>query len=331
MDLIKKIFWNRKETRLRSAYRIIIAVILTITLGYIIATLTGIRPVLNPQTPYWQFLYKGAIRITISFLAVWLAGHFLDKRLFTDFGLSINKDWWIDFTFGVVLGTLAISSIFIFQYSAGWIKVTDTFYVSQESQSFIIPLVVFLFLFICVGVDEELRSRGYILTNIAEGLSSKRMGQKVPILLALIISSSMFSLFHIGNPNITTLALLNIILAGIILGTAFVLTGQLALSIGLHIAWNFFQGPVFGFPVSGQSFAGVASVIKIEQGGPEFWTGGAFGPEAGMIGILAMISGILIILGWAKFRYGKIKFFTSITIPPNINSKRFIEIESNKN
>ncbi len=62
------------------------------------------------------------------------------------------------------------------------------------------------------------------------------------------------------------------------------LTGELAFPIGLHIAWNFFQGNVFGFPVSGTT--STTSLIAIEQGGPEIWTGGVFGPEAASWGSL---------------------------------------------
>ncbi|NJL33875.1 MAG: hypothetical protein HC893_08460 [Chloroflexaceae bacterium] len=81
------------------------------------------------------------------------------------------------------------------------------------------------------------------------------------------------------------------------LGLGYVLTGQLAISIGLHITWNFFQGTVFGFPVSGQDFTRVG-VFSIEQGGPPLWTGGAFGPEAGLMGLLTIALGSALTVGW---------------------------------
>ena len=71
----------------------------------------------------------------------------------------------------------------------------------------------------------------------------------------------------------------------------------------MHIAWNFFQGNVFGFPVSGTT--SVTSFITIQQGGPTLWTGGAFGPEGGLLGILAMLVGSLLIWGWVQSRYGR--------------------------
>jgi hypothetical protein len=71
----------------------------------------------------------------------------------------------------------------------------------------------------------------------------------------------------------------------------------------LHLTWNLVQGNVYGFPVSGKTpFA--TTVIAIEQGGPDVWTGGAFGPEGGLLGILATVIGMFAILGWVRWRYG---------------------------
>jgi hypothetical protein len=91
--------------------------------------------------------------------------------------------------------------------------------------------------------------------------------------------------------------------AGLFLGLGYILTGELALPIGLHLTWNFFQGNVFGFPVSGM--ASTASFLQIEQGGPVLWTGAAFGPEAGLMGMTAILLGAVLILGWVWLTRGK--------------------------
>jgi hypothetical protein len=98
--------------------------------------------------------------------------------------------------------------------------------------------------------------------------------------------------------------------AGLFLGLGFILTGELAIPIGLHITWNFFQGYVFGFPVSG--IGRTTSFIGINQGGPDLWTGGAFGPEAGLIGLLAMLLGSLLIGLWVRLLYGKVRLDTEL-------------------
>jgi len=101
-------------------------------------------------------------------------------------------------------------------------------------------------------------------------------------------------------------------------GIAYALTGRLALPVGVHIAWNFFQGNVFGFPVSGTTFpAETVTFFSIQQTGPELWTGGAFGPEGGLLGLFAIVAGILLILAWTRFRQGEIKLDTQLAQPPS--------------
>jgi membrane protease YdiL (CAAX protease family) len=137
--------------------------------------------------------------------------------------------------------------------------------------------------FILVGFSEEILSRGYHLQNLRDGLNLR---------WALFISSGIFAVLHAANPNSSWISTLGILLAGYFLAYGWLRTGQLWLSIGLHIGWNFFEGTVFGFPVSGLRSAGL---IRHQVDGPELITGGAFGPEAGLIILPAMALGVLLI------------------------------------
>jgi hypothetical protein len=87
-------------------------------------------------------------------------------------------------------------------------------------------------------------------------------------------------------------------LIGLLFGLPYILTGRLGVSIGLHITWNFFQGNVFGLPVSGGG-SPLTMLVTIEQG-PDLWTGGTFGPEGGLVGIMAMLLGCLLVLFWVR-------------------------------
>ena len=167
-----------------------------------------------------------------------------------------------------------------------------------------------------MGIAEELVFRGYQLKNIAEGLNFSSLGPKRAILLAWILSSTVFGLFHLANPNATLISTINVAVTGLLLGVGYLLTGRLAISIGLHISWNFFEGNVFGFPVSGREPIG-AQFISIEQDGPLLWTGGAFGPEAGLVDILVSVIGALLILVWVRARSGRVALQTSLAEPPS--------------
>jgi hypothetical protein len=133
-----------------------------------------------------------------------------------------------------------------------------------------------LIVYVAVGYYEELLSRGYHLQNLADGLN---------LPLGLMLSSAVFSVAHLTNPGAKLLSVIGIFAAGFFLAYGWLRTRQLWIPIGLHIGWNFFQGTVFGFPVSG---LGGFHLIRQTVAGPEVVTGGAFGPEAGLAGLAAM-------------------------------------------
>ena len=85
-------------------------------------------------------------------------------------------------------------------------------------------------------------------------------------------------MLHANNPNATLLSTLNIVLAGLMLGFGYVLSGELAIPIGLHTTWNLFQNAVYGFPVSGFGPFG-ATFLATAQTGPDLWTGGSLAPR----------------------------------------------------
>ncbi|MCP4152223.1 MAG: CPBP family intramembrane metalloprotease, partial [bacterium] len=217
---------------------------------------------------------------------VWPGGRFLDRRTLADVGFRFNKAWWIDFAIGMGLGILMQGIIFGIQYAAGWITVTGTFHTFAPHKNFILLFLPFLANYLSVALAEEWFYRGYLLTNLAEGLNFKKFGSKSPqyaIIAAVVVSSVAFGIFHLNNPNAGFLSTVIIVLYGFLFGATYILTGSLALPIGLHFTWNLFLGNVFGFPVSGDVFPSIfVSVFSITQSGPEAWTGGAFGPEAGL-------------------------------------------------
>jgi hypothetical protein len=215
-----------------------------------------------------------------------------------------------------------MTGIFLVERALGWVQVTGTFRTPPEEPSFGVAILLPLALFVGVGILEELLARGYLLRNVAEGLAFARLGgARGGLALATVISSILFALGHANNPNATWVSTANIALAGALLALGLLLTGQLAIPIGLHITWNFFQASVYGFPVSGWSRMSTAFVAT-ETTGPELWTGGAFGPEAGLLGLAAMIAGALLIVLWVRWRTGGVRLATSLAEPPSPRGPR---------
>src|ERR671910_797472 len=279
-------FYNHLEGRPRAFWRLLLQLALVLGVGFAVGwlasgalALLGWGPPRGGGTeilagPPIFLVANSAVSLVTVVASMWLAGRFLDRRPFSGFGLRLDRNWWLDFCFGLSLGALLMTGIFLVELAAGWVTVAGTFE-AAGSGAFFPTILMPLVLFLCVGISEEMLSRGYQITNLAEGLN----------------------------------------FAGLLLGSGYVLTGRLAIPIGLHITWNFFQGNVFGFPVSGLEPVG-ATVLSIEQGGPLLFTGGVFGPEAGLIGIAAVLAGSLLTALWVRARFGKAAMEVSIAEPP---------------
>jgi len=335
---ILSVFWNGEQRRLRAFWRLGLHVGIMMVLGLVLLVIpivivtvlvsvgrgAGLLPETfpGPISSAMNDLFLMGAELIVMVGAAWLAGLFIDRRRFADFGVHLNRNWWIDFAFGLALGAILMGLIFAAEAGAGWITVTGTLQspssdpplaASLPALSFGVAILSALLRFIGVGISEEFLSRGYHLKNLAEGLNFRPIGPRGAVILATLLSSSVFGTLHANNPNATLVSTLNLILAGLFLALGYVLTGELAIPIGLHITWNFFQGNVFGFPVSGTQ-AG-ATFIAIEQGGSGLITGGPFGPEAGLVGIGAMILGSVLTILWVRARYGRAGIWEKLATP----------------
>ena len=114
---------------------------------------------------------------------------------------------------------------------------------------------------------------------------------------ALAISALLFGLLHLANPNATLVAALAIAVeAGLMLAAFYLVTGRIWMAVGVHAAWNFVQGPVFGARVSGGSDTGSLFVSGPVPGSPDWLSGGAFGPEASLPAVVVGLAIFLIVL-----------------------------------
>jgi len=311
--------WNRRERRLRAGWRLLIQLLLWMFTPALLDVALGgpLTRLVGGLIPDFIVIGNRIVLFGLTLIATlastWLATRFLDRRALRELGLQMDAAWWIDLAFGLLLGAALMTLVFAAEYAMGWVTVMETFAVEPADTPFFVAILAPVVVFVVVGITEEILSRGYQLRNLAEGFNFGGRHPRAALLVAWIGSSFVFGLLHVLNPNTTWISTLNLMLAGMFLGLGLVLTGRLGLPIGLHITWNFFQGNVFGFPVSGNDFTS-ATFIAIKQGGPDLWTGGAFGPEAGLIGIAAILLGSLLIVLWVQGRYRALAFFESYAV-----------------
>ncbi len=203
---------------------------------------------------------------------------FIDERPFNSVGLTFKASTVKDSLLGTGLGLGMMTIIFAAEYSAGWVVIEYR----DLSTAEILGIAGNSFLlYVIVGYGEEMLFRGYILQALAEGTNK---------ITALIIFSVIFGFMHSGNPNVTIFAIVNIILAGVWLSIAYFKTQALWLPIGLHFGWNFTQGFIYSFPVSSTTSFNEQIGTAIVSG-PEWLTGGNFGPEGGAMATIVILGG----------------------------------------
>ena len=280
-------FFNKEENRPRAGLRCIFFVFFTtLTLGI------GNSLPLNGL----EYVLTAVLIGSIS----WFFFRFIDNRnSVIQLGIQLSKSWWKELGFGVGIGFLSMMLIFAIEWLFGDLEVIGFGWNSIGNRLWFWPVLLFLIQMISVGFYEEIITRSYLITNLKEGFTVGKVNPIISTFLAIIVSSSIFGIGHIGNPNVTIFAIINILFAGVMLAIPYVISGKLSYSIGLHLSWNFFQGGVFGFRVSGMPIRN--SIIQIQQEGNPIWTGGSFGPEGGLIGLFAiLIISILFLIYFKK-------------------------------
>ncbi len=224
------------------------------------------------------------VRTFIALALIWVCLKWIDKRRFIDLGFQLTHDWWRELGVGFGFVMIAWTAIFLLSLAFGGATIVGFAWDFRDLASIIGALVVGLIFNLLVGVVEESDARGYILQNLAEGIR---------LTPAIAVSSLYFAALHLLNPSAGWLSTLGIFVAGILLATGYYVTRRLWFSIGMHAAWNFAEGPIFGFPVSG---LGMGGLFQLKISGPEWLTGGSFGPEASALAMIIEVVMIAMLL-----------------------------------
>lgn len=286
-NIFEAVFLSPEEPRLRAGWRLLVQVLIFLVIGLMLS-LPVVFLLENPLNP------PPEISIGLNFLAavasIYLARRFIDRRSFASLGLRREAESLKDLLAGIAIGGVVMGFIFGVEWAAGWLRFEGFAWGTDAPGELLPQLGLWGLIFAGVGFYEELFSRGYHLQNMEEGTNT---------LTAVLLSSLLFGFAHFTNPGATLISSLGITLAGLFLAYPYLRTRQLWLSIGLHVGWNFFEGPVFGFPVSGIK---TARLLHHQVDGPPALTGGAFGPEAGLVLLPAMMLGTFLIHAYTQSR-----------------------------
>ncbi|MFO7672151.1 MAG: type II CAAX endopeptidase family protein [Lutibacter sp.] len=222
----------------------------------------------NSQKTSEQHMIMSFFSLLGTFLVIWFFMKYLDKERFMKVGFE-PKNKLNEFLVGIVIGAFIMTTGYLILLLLGEINFERVIFDFKE-------ILFSIFFFVIVAVMEELLMRGYILKNLMISFNKY---------VALIISSIFFSLMHAFNPNIDLFSLINIFLAGILLGISYIHTKNLWFPIALHLSWNLFQA-ILGFNVSGQK---TYSLIEFGITENNLLNGGKFGFEGSILSVIAML------------------------------------------
>ena len=266
--MFKSIFLNR-HSELRSGWRILLFCTI---LGVIAAA--GIVPL--DHFGMLNMFVEALILLAAAVAATYCMTRFINRKPFKSVGFSLHPGVFREVGSGCLLGFLMTTGIFLIEFGLGFIHLS-----SLEISASRIAWAIgsSLMIFAAGACVEELLFRGYLFQTLMQG---------VTFLPAMLLMATFFALAHAQNPKVSVFGLINVAFAAIWFSFAYLKTRSLWLPIALHFSWNFCQTTLYSFPTSGIAFQ-EQKIFSLVQTGPDWITGGSFGPEGGALATLALL------------------------------------------
>lgn len=263
--------------RLKSPWRIFIFLLLTFPPLYLVSILL------------WDnYFIKYLLSFIILLMFSLLAAKYLDKKPPGLIGFLFHSRWLKDYLWGVLIGFISVSALFLLVLSLNAIEV--------DFRRITLNLLVSIFLFsltttVFQSAFEEFLFRGYLYQNLIEATN---------VVVATIVMSSLFGIGHMLTPHSRWIVAANLTMFGIWHSIGYLTTKSLWLPSGLHFSWNFFMRNIYSLPVSGSESS--QSLLSVKGKGPLLLTGGEYGPEAGIPALAVMILMSLFIYYHSKIK-----------------------------
>ena len=224
------------------------------------------------DSPPWILNLTYLIVIIAAMAALYIVRKLISRQTLVSAGLG-TRNGVREFGVGWLLGMLLVTF--------GYVLLAISGMADSDGFNFLPSTFLgWLLLFLLQPFAEELLFRGYLMSLLARYFN---------LCTALIVSSVLFAVVHATNDGLSTMGFITITIAGLLFGLLFAKTGQLWLPTGLHAAWNFMQGVVFGFPTSGIR---TYSITTTSTSGPDWLSGGAFGFEGSILAVLLVLAAI---------------------------------------
>jgi membrane protease YdiL (CAAX protease family) len=283
---IRRFFINHVG-RLRSGWRLLLFVFALLIINFLLVTGLRIFYVIGheyfPPTSQGAFIADVIYRLTLLISALgagYVCTRFLEGLPWRALGLTLHVHWLRDLLIGSAVGIASLSLAAAVATAAGGLRFTasGTQMLMQVGKT----LVSSALLFIVAGLAEEAMFRGYPLQT----LSRARLAW-----FGVFLTSVPFAMVHLWNPNAGPGPFANTALAGVWLALAYLRTRSLWFPLGIHWAWNWALGSLFGLPVSGLKIVS-HPLLQGNDLGPAWLTGGSYGIEGGVACTLALLLSI---------------------------------------
>jgi len=281
----KRVFINPVD-RPRSGWRVLIFAMLFLFLSFLLAfaaektseLLVQLAPSRGIAYYLENFIFR-LVTLSSALVAGFICARALEGLPWRSLGLWLHEGWLRDFLVGSLLGIVSLAAATGIAAAGGGLR----FAISSRAQ---LPrvgqtLVFSAALFIIAALAEEAFARGYLLQTMSRaGLAG----------LGVLITSLAFAGLHLSNPNFSLgVPFLNLVIAGVWFGIAYLRTRSLWFPLGIHWAWNWALGSLFGLPVSGITSIAPHPLLQGTDLGPAWLTGGSFGIEGGIACTITLI------------------------------------------
>lgn len=263
-----------------------LAVMLTAEWGRSRLYTAGVLLIPGINTPTERMLLQVFVTVwtVICVLAYCLLA---ERRSLASLGFS-RRGGFLEYGVGLAGGFVLFGAAVLLAIVSGTVTLTP---VKDSSSLLLLPL--FFIGFLIQGMSEELLCRSYLMISLS---------RKWPVWIGVVGNALLFSLLHLGNPNVSLIALINIFLFGLFASLLTLRRGSIWMVGAIHSMWNFAQGNLFGIPVSGLTGLPSPLTATVKEGAWQtLISGGSFGLEGGLAVTVVLLAACGLVLFLPKF------------------------------